>query len=724
MLWNDALRRTAGHEIFSFTTSDTLCSAPVQTPTQRIRFEPGVWSVLVSNNLFSSRSDPASDSANKRHKCFADDDDLLSAAKGCYVPQNIWGNAQSSTSDVNANDGAPWYTAVGQSELRLHPRLLSGEFQTTIAHELGHVLGFRDRSSIIVAGECDADAPPSIMGYEACSRSTPTTDDVAQYMLIYTPDAPTTFAGTRVQGDASKITFAWTASHVQVEKQFRIDRWEEPPGAPAGWVAVPGAIKAANSTTLTITDQHTVPKQYRVVAVTRALRGSAGDAPSNTAVVPGIDTKLRALTATGATFTFDRDTTTYDVSVSSARARTTVTATASDSAATVVISSGTNSGASPKVFDLGYGRTTINVTVTNGGAARVYTLEITRPAPPPTYSWSATCADGTTGSGTEDTQAAADAARAAFLANCTGCTLWGYSWAGRPPSGLPIGGYLGGAFTSSSAAQVSLNSTFEVLRSIGYTGLDGAVHCFTHVPPPSPAQITITLAAGLNNNITWRGVVLPTDSITTYGSLPTFQAAYWLNPATNAWHTYIHGAPAFVNARDPLAQLRTGRTYSIKVSAASTWLVDAAHGVSATAQGSQDAPAGGASQERAAADTAADPAWTATVTCDAGPGPVALTAPTEQEAIRAASWFVRAPAGCGGAGTYTTSAPASGAVARGASDPAWTVTVTCDADPTPLRFSAPTREEAVTAANWLINLREGCDGAGSYTTSPPATSGQ
>ena len=302
----------------------------------------------------------------------------------------------------------------------------------------------------------------------------------------------------------------------------------------------------------------------------------------------------------------------------------------------------------------------------------------------------------------------------------TGCTVWGYSWAGRPPPRLPIGGYTGGGFTSSSAAQVSLNSTLEVLRSIGYTGLDGAVHCFTHVPPPSPAQLTITLAAGLNYNIAWRGAVLPTDSITTYGSLPTFQAAYWLNPATNAWHVYIHGAPAFVNARDPVAQLRPGRTYTIKVSAASTWLVDAAHGVSAAARGEQGSSADGAPREGAAGDSA----WTATVTCGAGPGPVALTAPTQQEAIRAASWFVRAPAGCGGAGTYTTSAPASGALARGASDPAWTVTVTCDADPVPLRFSAPTSDEAVTAANWLINLREGCDGAGTYTTSPPATSGQ
>ena len=298
------------------------------------------------------------------------------------------------------------------------------------------------------------------------------------------------------------------------------------------------------------------------------------------------------------------------------------------------------------------------------------------------------------------------------------CTVWGYSWSGTPPSGLPIGGYTGGGFTSSSAAQVSLDATFEVLAPIGYTDLDGAVHCFTQVPPPSPAQITITLAAGVNNNIVWRGAVLPTDSIST--SLPTFQAAWWLNPATNVWHVYIHGAPAFVNAQHPVAQLRTGLTYSIKVSAASTWVVDAAHGVSAAAQGAQGASAGGAPREGAAPNSA----WTATVTCDAGPGPVALTAPTEQEAIQAASWLIRAPAGCGGAGSYTTSAPASGAPAQGASDSAWTVTVTCDADPAPLRFSAPTREEAVTAANWLINLREGCDGAGTYTTSPPTASGQ
>ena len=165
------------------------------------------------------------------------------------------------------------------------------------------------------------------------------------------------------------------------------------------------------------------------------------------------------------------------------------------------------------------------------------------------------------------------------------CTVWGYSWAGTPPSGLPIGGYTGGGFTSASAAQVSLNTTFAVLRPIGYTGLNGAVHCFMQVPPPSPAEITITLTAGLNNSIVWRGAVLPTDSIST--SLPAFQAAWWLNPATNVWHTYIDGAPPFVNAQNPLAQLRTGLTYSIRVSAASTWVVDAAHGVSGAAQGAQ-----------------------------------------------------------------------------------------------------------------------------------------
>ena len=302
------------------------------------------------------------------------------------------------------------------------------------------------------------------------------------------------------------------------------------------------------------------------------------------------------------------------------------------------------------------------------------------------------------------------------------CTVWGYSWAGTPPSGLPIGGYTGGGFTSASAAQVSLNTTFAVLRPIGYTGLNGAVHCFMQVPPPSPAEITITLTAGLNNSIVWRGAVLPTDSIST--SLPAFQAAWWLNPATNVWHTYIDGAPPFVNAQNPLAQLRTGLTYSIRVSAASTWVVDAAHGVSGAAQGAQGASAGGAPREGAAGDAAAESAWTATVTCEAGPGPVALTAPTEQEAIKAANWFVRAPAGCGGTGTYTTSAPASGALAQGASDSAWAVTVTCDADQAPLRFNAPTREEAVTAANWLINVPEGCGGTGTYTTSSPASDAQ
>ncbi len=146
---------------------------------------------------------------------------------------------------------------------------------------------------------------------------------------------------------------------------------------------------------------------------------------------------------------------------------------------------------------------------------------------------------------------------------------------------------------------------------------------------------------------------------------------------------------------------------------------DAAHGVVGAAQGAQGAPARGA-----AGDATAGSAWTATVTCDTGPGPVALTAPTEQEAIKAANWVVQAPGGCGGAGTYTTSPPAAGALPSSASDSLWAVTVTCDAEREPFRFKAPTRQEAVAAANWLIGVPEGCGGAGTYTTSPPAASGE
>ena len=513
--WNDTLRATTGHEIFSFMTSDILCSAPVQTPSQRIQFEPGVWSVLVTGNFPGDRFNPDPDSANKEYVCYANSP-LQSAVKGCYAPQNIWGNPMSSTSPALTHDGAPWYTAVGQSEIRLNPALEPTEFLTTITHELGHVLGFRDRSDFNVEGECDADDPSSIMGYGDCGTPEPTTDDVAQYVLIYTPNAPTGFSGTRVQGQPDEIELTWTAEHIHVEQGFRIDVLEEPIGAPQYWDPIVPLV-TANSPHYTITHSSTQPRAYRVVAVTGALKGDTGDAASNTFTVPGIDvtlsglaisgptfaflpdtttyhldvrssrfrttvtatasdsaatvvlssgtnsgaspkvfdlgygqttievtvtnggvarvytleitrprpdTKLSTLTVTGATFTFDPDTTTHRVSVRSSRFLTTVTATASDSAATVVLSSGTNSGASPKLFDLGYGQTTIEVTVTNGGEARVYTLEITRPhlPPPPTYSWSASCGSSS-GSGTEDTQAKADVAEAAWITdNCQDCT--------------------------------------------------------------------------------------------------------------------------------------------------------------------------------------------------------------------------------------------------------------------------------------------------------------
>ena len=156
---------------------------------------------------------------------------------------------------------------------------------------------------------------------------------------------------------------------------------------------------------------------------------------------------------------------------------------------------------------------------------------------------------------------------------------------------------------------------------------------------------TINLVAGLNNGIVWPGARV--SIVSAIASLPTFQSAYWWNAGTELWHVYIHGAPDFVNEHLPLSEFRTGYTYSIKVSAAADWVVTAAPASTSSRQASASPPA----------DVAPGPVWTATVTCDDGPGPVAFTAPTEEGAIRAAGWVINAPQGCGGAGTYTTTPP-------------------------------------------------------------------
>lgn len=316
--WNDALLASAGHAAFYFETNAAICRTP-----QNQRFEPGVLSVVVTDNYPGGRLDTPLDSASS-FECFAGNP-LQDRARGCYVPQNIWGHPLSSTSDTISADGAPWNTAVGQTEIRLNPAFHFPEddnsffdrvqITETITHELGHVLGFADRSE---EEDCGADDPTSTMGYGVCHRGEPTADDVAQYVLIYAPDAPSGFSGSRVAGKSYGINFTWTASHVRVEKEFRIDRHEEPMGVP---IWVPVITVPANEAAHTITDRMTEPKTYRVVAVTGAPAGTAGDAASNTFTVPGIDVTLSAFTASGTSFTFAPATTMYRFNVSSSLSR-------------------------------------------------------------------------------------------------------------------------------------------------------------------------------------------------------------------------------------------------------------------------------------------------------------------------------------------------------------------------------------------------------------------
>ena len=218
------------------------------------------------------------------------------------------------------------------------------------------------------------------------------------------------------------------------------------------------------------------------------------------------------------------------------------------------------------------------------------------------------------------------------------CTEWGYSWRGTPPrDGLPTGGNTGGGFSSSSAAQTSLDTTLEVLRGIDYTDLGGSVHCWT----TAPTVVTIHIPAGELINIIWPGATVRVA--TAAASLPDL-TIWWYDPDAEEWVFFRPGAPDFANTN---FLLRTGGSYSIRsqLEVDYEWRV-----VAASAGASSTAP------EDAPAEPASDAGWSALVTCDSGFSPVRLgVAPTEAEAISAAQWFIESPSGCGGAGTYTVS---------------------------------------------------------------------
>ena len=151
----------------------------------------------------------------------------------------------------------------------------------------------------------------------------------------------------------------------------------------------------------------------------------------------------------------------------------------------------------------------------------------------------------------------------------------------------------------------------------------------------SPTSVTINLAVRPSWNQTMVIWPVPTAAIgTATQGVPL--SGIWYYRGDNDWDVYLPGAPSFVNS---ISQLVRGRHYNVRVTAAHTWVVSS---VSRTTRG---APA-----------VQSNSGWRATVICENGPGRIRLgVAPTEAQAIGAATWFINSRDGCGGTGTYTVS---------------------------------------------------------------------
>ena len=170
----------------------------------------------------------------------------------------------------------------------------------------------------------------------------------------------------------------------------------------------------------------------------------------------------------------------------------------------------------------------------------------------------------------------------------------------------------------------------------------------TVTDPPPPMHQIIRLPAGEFVQVVWQGATTLPANVPAYGHpddvevSDRFSIYYWV-AAEMTWLVSFYGAPDIVNSLD---YVYNGRTYTI---------------VSRDADNTLRVPiASGASSSSSEGDAASAPdsGWVATVTCESGLSPGRLgTAPTEAEAVTAATWFIDSPSGCGGAGSYTIAAP-------------------------------------------------------------------
>ena len=174
---------------------------------------------------------------------------------------------------------------------------------------------------------------------------------------------------------------------------------------------------------------------------------------------------------------------------------------------------------------------------------------------------------------------------------------------------------------------------------------------FTATVTVNDNETTIELMASLIT-VEWPGVDVslppdPNDPLPAVFQGVPLTAIWYFVGDEGEWIVYIFGAPFFVNSVG-LGSLVTGEMYVMRATATYDWVVTEAGNAASSSNASRDG----------AAEDASDSGWTARVTCDSGPSPVRFSgAPTEAEAVSAATWFINSPQGCGGAGTYTTTPP-------------------------------------------------------------------
>ena len=152
----------------------------------------------------------------------------------------------------------------------------------TIAHELGHAIGFGDHSCRRPATAVEVQTwqwnHDSLMMCSGRSTAYPLQNrDLADFQGLYTPNAVSDDPGDpplAVPGvDPGSVVFAFDASRVRVERDLRIYRWHEDAATPGNsrWVHVETFLPSSGRVTWTARNQPGGNRVYRIFSTTPVI---------------------------------------------------------------------------------------------------------------------------------------------------------------------------------------------------------------------------------------------------------------------------------------------------------------------------------------------------------------------------------------------------------------------------------------------------------------------